>query len=165
MGIHRLAVLHSGQPIDSDLVLSPRWRKLGGTGLWRAPRPRAIGETEPIHRYRVATPRICGGNLSSDRTAQRWFDTSCFEHPINGTLGNSGMTIIEGPGFKSVDFSIFKRAAITERLNLKFRSEFFNLFNNVNFTDPGTTFGTGQFGVISSALDPRGIQFGLKLIF
>jgi len=52
------------------------------------------------------------------------------------------------------------------RLNLQFRSEFFNLFNRVRFGDPGLTYGTPQFGVVTSqANTPRLIQFALKLLY
>ena len=52
------------------------------------------------------------------------------------------------------------------RMNLQFRAEFFNLFNRVRFGDPGLTFGTTQFGVVSSqANSPRLVQFALKLLY
>jgi hypothetical protein len=51
-------------------------------------------------------------------------------------------------------------------LNLQFRSEFFNLFSRVRFGDPGLTYGTPQFGVVTSqANTPRLIQFALILLY
>jgi hypothetical protein len=64
-----------------------------------------------------------------------------------------------------VDFSIFKSIPITERLNLQFRSEFFNVLNHTNLGDPNTTFGTPQFGMIFGAGPSREIQFSLRLEF
>jgi hypothetical protein len=53
-------------------------------------------------------------------------------------------------------------------VTLQFRSEFFNIFNQVNFSNPNTSFG-GSFGTVTSthsfAGDPRIMQFGLKLMF
>jgi hypothetical protein len=56
-------------------------------------------------------------------------------------------------------------------MKLQFRTEFFNLFNNVNFSPPGNNLGNGDFtqggdfGVITSAGSPRIIQFALKFLF
>jgi hypothetical protein len=51
-------------------------------------------------------------------------------------------------------------------MGLQFRTEFFNLFNTPQFGAPGTTEGTPQFGVVSSAVNnPRLIQFALKFLF
>jgi hypothetical protein len=41
----------------------------------------------------------------------------------------------------------------------------YNTLNHANFNLPGRIFGTSNFGVISSALDPREMQFALKLMF
>lgn len=118
--------------------------------------------------------RICDGQLSSgQRSIQQWFDTSCFVAPAQFQFGNSGVGILRGPGIANLDLSLFKNISITERFNLQFRSEFFNLPNHTNFGNPGTTRGVGTLGVISSTaggvLDPMGgpriIQFGLKLIY
>jgi hypothetical protein len=55
---------------------------------------------------------------------------------------------------------------IHEGATLQFRSEFFNAFNHAMFTNPGTTVGTGSFGVISSTTTgPRILQFALKYSF
>ena len=61
--------------------------------------------------------------------------------------------------------SFFKNNRITESVNLQFRAEFFNIFNHANFNGINTTFGSGAFGRVTSARDPRIIQFGLKLGF
>ena len=62
-------------------------------------------------------------------------------------------------------------------MNFQFRAEFFNLLNNVNFTVPGmgsaspnesaagNIVGTGGFGKLTHAADPRILQFALKFIF
>ena len=43
--------------------------------------------------------------------------------------------------------------------------DFFDLFNHPNFNLPDNFLGSPTFGRISSARDPRHIQFGLKLLF
>ena len=50
-------------------------------------------------------------------------------------------------------------------MGLQFRTEFFNLFNRVQFGNPNVSAGNPSFGVISSqANTPRLVQFALRLI-
>jgi hypothetical protein len=65
----------------------------------------------------------------------------------------------------SVDMAVAKNFAITERWRVQFRSEFFNLFNRANFNDPNSNVSAGTYGRITSAMDPRILQFGLKVSF
>jgi len=58
-----------------------------------------------------------------------------------------------------------KNFALTENARLQFRAEFFNAFNHTQLGTPGATLGVAGFGSVSSARDPRIIQFGLKLSF
>ncbi|HYN24225.1 MAG TPA: hypothetical protein VES69_04200, partial [Pyrinomonadaceae bacterium] len=61
--------------------------------------------------------------------------------------------------------SLVKNTALSETMNLQFRAEFFNLFNHPNFNLPDNFLGSPSFGQITSAREPRHIQFGLKLLF
>jgi hypothetical protein len=88
-------------------------------------------------------------------------------HP--GTLGRNS---ILGPNFLNTDFSITKNTKITERFNLQFRTEMFDIFNHPNFGNPVLTATSGSFGQIQSTRFPTGdfgssrqIQFALKLLF
>ncbi|MFN7935824.1 MAG: TonB-dependent receptor [Bryobacteraceae bacterium] len=114
--------------------------------------------------------RTCDGNLSSGRTIDRWFDTSCFPNHAFGRFGNSGNGVIIGPGVNNFDFTIMKNTFVgmgsREPLNVQFRAEFFNGFNHASFTDPNMTAGTAQFGVIrGTRINGREIQLALKLLF
>ena len=95
----------------------------------------------------------------------RFFDTSLFKTNAIGTFGNSGRNILRGPNFFNTDLGLIKNTNITERARVQFRAEFFNVFNNVNFNNPGSTVGTAGFGKITSAKDPRILQLTLKLMF
>ncbi len=110
-------------------------------------------------------PNVAGNPQISNRTPERWFNTSAFNFPAPGTFGNAGRNILDGPDFQNVNASLMKNTALTERVNLQFRAEFFNLFNHPNFNLPDNFLGSPTFGRISSARDPRHIQFGLKLLF
>jgi len=95
----------------------------------------------------------------------RYFDTSQFVANAIGTFGNSGKNMIRGPRYFNTDVALLKSTRIRERIDVQFRAEFFNLFNNVNFNAPNGNVASAQFGRITSALDPRILQFGLKMLF
>lgn len=89
-----------------------------------------------------------------------------FLNPEAGTNGSLGLSSIFGPRFWNFDFSALKRTRLTERTNLEFRAEIFNLFNTVNFDNPVTSINSANFGRITSiAGRPRLMQFALRLNF
>jgi len=118
--------------------------------------------------------RTCNGNIGH-RTIDHWFDTSCFTvdallaGQANGVyrFGNSGRSIIVGPGIFSLDFGLYKTFSLSERIKLQFRSEYFNALNHTNFGSPDMSVADGSgMGVVSSTYgDNREIQFALKLTY
>lgn len=112
--------------------------------------------------------RICDGNIPpSQRTINRWFDVSCFVPPKPGTIGNAGRNVLDGPGFKNVDFGIMKSFRIKEGHSLEFRAEFFNLTNTPNFFIPlpSVDIRSQDAAKINRAFEPRDIQFALRYGF
>lgn len=96
------------------------------------------------------------------------------------TYGTLPRNFMRGPGYINFDLAFSKTTAITERVKLEFRAEFFNIFNQVNFANPGiinngdgtftsgaggTNINSGQFGQITASFDPRIIQLALRLSF
>jgi Carboxypeptidase regulatory-like domain/TonB dependent receptor len=110
-------------------------------------------------------PNLIANPELSNPTTDRWFNTGAFAFPAPGTFGNAGRNILDGPGYQNFNASLVKNTALTEDVNLQFRVETFNLFNHPNFNLPDNFLGSPTFGRISSARDPRHIQFGLKLLF
>jgi hypothetical protein len=106
------------------------------------------------------------GRSHGDEILQ-WFDTSLFTANAIGTFGNVARNTLRGPRFFNTDLGILKGTKLTERVNLQFRTEFFNIFNNVNFRLPNGNNASGQFGQITAVLgdSQRIVQFGLKLSF
>jgi hypothetical protein len=108
--------------------------------------------------------RTCNGKLSS-RSYQDWYNTACFVAPAQYTFGNSNRGIIQGPGYKDWDMALMKAFPTYHEQNLQFRFEFFNVFNNVNFGQPGDTANTSTAGMISSASAGRQGQMALEYRF
>ncbi|MCA1618784.1 MAG: TonB-dependent receptor [Acidobacteria bacterium] len=110
-------------------------------------------------------PNVVGDPNDGPRTPEQWFDTSAFTFPAPGTFGNAGRNILTGPGYQNVNASLVKNTALGERLSLQLRAEVFNLFNHPNLNLPDNFLGSPTFGRVTSARDPRHIQFGAKLLF
>jgi carboxypeptidase family protein/TonB-dependent receptor-like protein len=110
-------------------------------------------------------PNLVGNPELSNSTTGQWFNTSAFAFPTPGTFGNAGRNILNGPSYQAINLSLMKNTALSERINLQFRAEAFNLLNHPNFNLPDNFLGSPTFGRITSARDPRHIQFGLKLLF
>ena len=59
-------------------------------------------------------------------------------------FGNSGVGIIRGPGQHNIDLAVERLFPITERIGFRFRTEFFNLTNTPQFSNPNTGLGYGD---------------------
>jgi hypothetical protein len=111
-------------------------------------------------------PVIVGG-------PNQYFNPNAFIVPAAGTYGNVGRDTLTGPGLAELDLSALKNTRLSEKFNLQFRAEFFNILNHANFGTPNpvvfssaSTTPSPTAGVISStASTSRQVQFGLKLLF
>lgn len=104
-----------------------------------------------------------GGSVHDKLT--QFFNTNAFVAPA--AFGNAGRNILRGPDQRNVDFSLVKFIPIVERLTAEFRTEFFNLFNTVNFANPNANIAVpATFGrITATSAGPRVIQFAFKLNF
>jgi hypothetical protein len=102
-----------------------------------------------------------------DQSIDQWFDPSAFSDNTPFTYGNCGVNTMRGPGFQSVNFSLFRSIPLGGVRRAEFRWEVFNLFNHPNFNIPGTSVATPTtFGKISSTVGaPREMQVALKFYF
>jgi hypothetical protein len=64
-----------------------------------------------------------------------------------------------------MDLALVKQTRLTESVNMEFRSEFFNFTNTPPLNAPAVVLGNAGFGSITSAGDPRVIQFAMKVTF
>jgi len=85
-----------------------------------------------------------------------------FALPSNGSYGSIGRNAIAGPGSYVINLALVRRFAIREGHLIEFRGEAFNLLNHVRLNNPTTAFTSAQFGQITSAGDPRIMQFAIK---
>jgi hypothetical protein len=114
---------------------------------------------------------------------------AAFSTPAPGEFGNLGRWALHGPGLAQVDLTLQKRFALTERVNLEFRSEVYNILNRANFSNPPARLNNalgqlqpnqpftlsaagGAFGIANSTVTKdvglgasRQIQFSLRLSF
>jgi hypothetical protein len=100
----------------------------------------------------------------------KWFNTANFSQTAPFTFGNSPRTLpnVRTHGINNLDFALFKNTTFgpENKMKLQFRVEVFNLANRVQFGYPGQSFGTAQFGIVSSQLNqPRLIQLALRFSF
>jgi hypothetical protein len=130
-----------------------------GANNFLAERPNSTGQSA-----KLAHPNL-----------NEWFNPNVFVNPPNYQYGNVGRTLgnVLAPGLTDFDFALLKNFQIKEKLSVQFRAESFNVANITNLSLPNMTFVPGPnglnssatFGTITSAYDPRSIQFGLKLLW
>ncbi len=113
----------------------------------------------------VGDPYLSGSRTRAAVIAQ-YFNTAAFAAlPAGQLYGNLGRNAIYGPAAVNWNVSAFKDFRLRERFRLEFRTDFFNIFNEVNLGNPNLTLTSPSFGRITSAGAPRILQFGLKLLF
>jgi hypothetical protein len=113
------------------------------------------------------------------------FNPAAFTAPPKGQQGDFGRNVLRAFGAWQADFALQRQFRITENIGLRFRSEFFNIFNHPNFGPPDNTLTDAHFGqstqTLASSLGsgganggfsplyqvggPRSIQLALKLQF
>jgi hypothetical protein len=105
-------------------------------------------------------------SVSYPHQITQWFDTTAFK-PVTdpGRFGTTGRNILRNPGVWNTDLSIFKNIPLRERMNLQFRTEFYNFPNTSHFNGPNATSTSSTFGRITSSFGERQIRFALRFAF
>jgi hypothetical protein len=113
---------------------------------------------------RIANPVVSG--QSRAQKIAGYFNRAAFmQVPAGVPYGDSSRNSQFGPGLVNTDFSAFKNIPAWKESNVQFRAEFFNLFNNVNLSNPNGSMTSSLFGKISGSQTARQIQFALKYTF
>jgi Carboxypeptidase regulatory-like domain len=104
-------------------------------------------------------------NPYGDKSVVRYLNPAAFAMSALGTIGNLGNGSILGPGNWQFDVALSRTFQVGESRRLEFRAEAFNITNSFRMNDPGTNFNSNVFGQVTSAQDPRIMQFALKYVF
>jgi hypothetical protein len=86
-----------------------------------------------------------------------YLNPAAFSIPQPGTFGNMGRNALAGPDLSQVDLTVHKRIALTEKVNLQFRGEIYNLLNRANFTNPPATLSAGLPASYTDAANATGL--------
>ena len=122
------------------------------------------GDFEPVGQPNITGP--VHFSKPSPGNKFMFFDPNVFQDSAAGTFGNASRSLCCGPSISQTDISFVKKTPISERFNTEFRAEFYNLFNHTQFLTPDGNFShTATFGTVTTARDPRLIQFGFKILF
>lgn len=141
-------------------------------------------QLSPILSFRTGVPMLIGAGTDISQTGigldrpdlvslnvwgsgdpTSWLNRAAFQNPAAGTFGKLGRDALYGPSQFKFDVAVARTFRVRERIRLDARFEGFNILNHANFNLPNVTYSNSQFGVISSAQDPRILQFALKLVF
>jgi hypothetical protein len=147
-------------------------------GGWQANAILTIQSGLPFNLFSPGNPgngrpdQIGPVTIHPGNTAQYFSINSFAEAPLtaDGVLirpGTFGRDVLIGPGVRTLDMSLFKNFALTEKLKLEFRAEAFNIANHPVFSNPNGDMTAGNFGQITGTLlsSERQIQFAAKMFF
>ena len=158
--VNTIATFQSGSPFTITTGTDA-----SGTGV-RSDRPNLVGDPYAGVVQPTTTP-----------LSLQWFNPAAFAAPAAGTFGNLERNALYGPGFKSVDLSVFKTTKLSKGASVQVRLECFNLFNTINWANPGASLSAStSFGIITNtrnannapgigAGEPRNVQLAMKIIF
>ena len=139
------------------------WQLSGVIHLQSGPFYTITGSTS-ILGTRVAN-YIGGAGVLPNPGPNGWFNPAAFAAAAQGAWGTAGVGDVQGPGMQIYNLSVSKLFPIRESKSLRFRTDFFNAFNCVNFQGPAVTVTSSGFGTISAAYPARNIQMALKFEF
>ncbi|HLK65621.1 MAG TPA: TonB-dependent receptor [Bryobacteraceae bacterium] len=152
----------------------PRVWKISGwqiAGLIRIQSGDAVPVTQATNNnsalgFAVQRPnRIGNPNQFANRSVAEYFNVADFTSAPQFVIGTSSRNPVRGPGLQEADLMIGKTFRFTERVNLEFRAEAFNVSNTPPLNDPNGSFGSAAFGSITSAGNPRDFEFVAKVHF
>ena len=152
-------------------VLLGGWQ-VNGIVTLRTGNPFTIIPLSCIGSFNRCTPDLVSGQNpqaapSGGRTPAQWFDKAAVVTPAPGTNGTLGLQSNRAPGQKYMDMSLFKSFHLTERYNVQFRAEAFNLGNTPQFDRPNATQGDPNFARVTATQQgtERKMQFALRFMF
>jgi Carboxypeptidase regulatory-like domain/TonB dependent receptor len=131
------------------------------------------GSAPEITGFSANRPNLVAGQdpNAGPHSPNNWLNLNAFQRitqdpnsPVQ-QFGSAGRNIAQGPGYANWDFSAFKNIRLTERKELQFRAELFNLLNHTNLRLPDSDISSSTFNQILEAQPPRLVQFALKFLY
>jgi hypothetical protein len=109
---------------------------------------------------------MTGNPNNGPKNTNQWFNTSVFK-PAAGAQGTEPRNAVRGPGFHTIDLSVFKTFSLPQYGALELRIEGFNIFNWAQYSQPNQYLGDPNFGKITGTLlnSERQIQLGVRYIY
>jgi hypothetical protein len=98
------------------------------------------------------------------KTVANYLNPAAFAQPAIGTYGAQERNSLYGPGYKNIDVALVRAFRINTH-RIEARVESFNALNWFRMNNPQTSLNSNQFGRVTSAGDPRIMQFALKYSF
>jgi hypothetical protein len=95
----------------------------------------------------------------------RWLDPAAFRAPAAGTFGDLENNSLIGPSRFNVDMGLTRSIRVGGGNQVQLRAEAFNVLNRVNLNNPVSALNSPNFGLITSAADPRIIQLAVRYTF
>jgi hypothetical protein len=154
--ISGVTTIQSGSPVN--ITFASDRANIGITGLQR---PDLVGAVPELN----CQPNTAGTTDVARRELINCYDATAFALPAQYTFGNTPRNVLRGPNFSQTDLALLKNVPLGGSVRFQFRAEIFNLFNQVNYGNPGASFGAASFGRITTAGLMRQIQLGGKLMF
>jgi|HubBroStandDraft_1064217.scaffolds.fasta_scaffold00667_14 hypothetical protein len=160
-GINSVLTLQDGQPFQLNYNFEPHDDYSGGGNLFD--RPDVVGPIQydaknPANYLQLSSFAIPCTITTAAQAAPTGTDFDCV--PGTRHYGNEGRDSLRGPAFKEFNFAIFKNTAITERFNMQFRADFFNLPNHPNFANPFLPAFIADAGTAGYAVNSAGREVG-----
>lgn len=154
-------------------VSGPGGKIIGGWGLasilqLRSGTPFSVGFSPTVAGWYANRANTVSSSLyPAKRDIEEWFNPAAFAVPGQFTFGSSARNLLFGPGQVIIDISVLKDTKITEKMTAQFRAEFFNFPNHPSFGNPSSNISVpaSVAKIRGTSVDPRAIQFGLKLLF
>ena len=122
-------------------------------------------------------PNLIGSPYLHGSGTTKWLNPASFAFNAPGTYGSTRPYAFYGPHYTDLDAAVTKFVPLHEATQLEARAECFNCLNHTNYanpggantgtgvTNPGTSFSSSTFGVITAANAPRILQLSLKIDF
>jgi hypothetical protein len=100
------------------------------------------------------------------KSTDQWFDTTAFK-PAVGAQGTAERNSVRGPGFRTLDLSIFKTFGFTRAGDIELRLEGFNVLNAPLYNQPNNVVGDPNFGKITGTRlnSERQVQLAVRYLF